>query len=132
MLNNNNQQNKETNIKTKKTNNEDTNKNYTIMNLNSFDPFNDNNINDFNLKIDIRIQKRNSRKSITIIEGLIDYLNKNEIESKKILKEFKKKYNCNGTIKKNIIQVSGNQLDNFSDFLINSLKISKNNIILHR
>lgn len=103
----------------------------TILNLSNFDPFLDDSLNNFNLKIDLRLQKRNAKKSITIIEGFIDYSNSNNLDSKKILKEFKKKNNCNGSIKENIIQLSGNQLENFSKFLIENFEITTENIIIH-
>ena len=89
-------------------------------------------------KIHIRIQKRNGKKCITIIEGLDVHLTKQNISGKSVLKNWKKNLNCNGSIKKNpedknslIFQLTGDHKKNIKDYLINIIKIDSHNIITH-
>lgn len=81
--------------------------------------------------IHIRLQQRNGRKSLTIIQGL-DRL----IDFEKIIKLFKKEFCCNGCIVKDkqlgiVIQLQGDQRDNVKKFLINNEISSTNFIIIH-
>ena len=70
-----------------------------IQNLHSFDPFADASKGDDLLPagtedyIHIRIQQRNSRKTLTTVQGITDNYDK-----KKLVKAFKKKFACNGTV----------------------------------
>ena len=70
-----------------------------IQNLHSFDPFADASKGDDLLPagtedyIHIRIQQRNSRKTLTTVQGIADNYDK-----KKLVKAFKKKFACNGTV----------------------------------
>ena len=78
--------------------------------------------------IHIRAQQRNGRKSLTTLQGINPKINK-----KIILKECKKKFNCNGTIVEDselgdIIQLQGDQRKNVAQFLIDE-KISKKEFI---
>lgn len=78
--------------------------------------------------IHIRTQQRNGRKSLTTLQGINPKINK-----KIILKECKKKFNCNGTIVEDselgdIIQLQGDQRKNVAQFLIDE-KISKKEFI---
>jgi translation initiation factor 1 len=78
--------------------------------------------------IHIRLQQRNGRKSLTIIQGL-DKL----IDFEKIIKLFKKEFCCNGCIVRDkhlgiVIQLQGDQRENVKKFLINK-EISLNNFI---
>ena len=82
-------------------------------------------------KINIRIQQRNGRKSITSVSGLDPAL-----DLKKILKTFKKSLNCNGAIIEDetlgkIIQLQGDQRASVKDFLIKEEISSEENIIMH-
>jgi translation initiation factor 1 len=82
-------------------------------------------------KINIRIQQRNGRKSITSISGLNP-----DLDLKKILKTFKKSLNCNGAIIEDetlgkIIQLQGDQRASVKDFFIKEEIISEENIIMH-
>lgn len=82
-------------------------------------------------KVDIRIKKRNAKQSITTIEGL--YF---DIDFKKLTKEFKKRFCCNGTIIKDdkfgkIIQLQGDQRQNVYDFLIEEELYFKDDIRIH-
>jgi translation initiation factor 1 len=69
--------------------------------------------------VHIRLQQRNGRKSLTIIQGLDEI-----IDFEKIIKLFKKEFCCNGCIVKDkqlgiVIQLQGDQRDNVKNFLIN-------------
>jgi len=71
------------------------------------------------MKITIRIDKRNARKSITYIENWeIDF-----DELKKHLKELKTKHGCNGSVKKSDdeikFQLSGDKRDEVVKYLVN-------------
>ena len=81
-------------------------------------------------EIHIRIQQRNSRKSITIVQGLPP-----KLDLKKVLKYFKKKFCCNGVIvddpqdeKVKILQITGDQRTNVAEFLINE-KIARKELV---
>ncbi len=78
-------------------------------------------------KIHIRIQQRNAKKNITIIEGL----DKNVVDFKKMKKDLTKKYNCFGFINDGVIQLSGDQRNNVSNFLISENISTKDNIVIH-
>ncbi len=78
--------------------------------------------------VDIRIQQRNGRKTITTLQGL-----PSEFDLKMILREFKKDFACNGTIVTDptlgeVIQLNGDQRDKIRSFLIRE-KIAANDII---
>ena len=82
--------------------------------------------------IHIRLAKRNARKCTCTIEGL-EY---EEDELKKMLKEMKKKFACNGTLIKdkemgNIIQMQGDIRDQAKEYLMSQYNILDENIILH-
>jgi translation initiation factor 1 len=81
-------------------------------------------------KVTISVQQRNNRQCITIISGIDE-----DLDLKKILRYFKKTYNCNGTIFEdekfgNIITLTGNQKDNVYNFFINEEIYNKDNIII--
>ena len=68
--------------------------------------------------IHIRLQQRNGRKSLTIIQGLDE-----SIDFEKIIKSFKKEFCCNGFIVKDkqlgaVVQLQGDQRENVKNFLI--------------
>ena len=78
--------------------------------------------------IHIRTQQRNGRKSLTTVQGINPKINK-----KVILKECKKKFNCNGTIVEDpelgqILQLQGDQRKLVAQFLIDE-KIAKKDVI---
>uniref|UniRef100_A0A3Q1CBD2 SUI1 domain-containing protein n=1 Tax=Amphiprion ocellaris TaxID=80972 RepID=A0A3Q1CBD2_AMPOC len=68
--------------------------------------------------IHIRIQQRNGRKTLTTVQGIsADY------DKKKLVKAFKKKFACNGTVIEHpeygeVIQLQGDQRKNICQFLI--------------
>ncbi|KAG3258059.1 EIF1 [Ictidomys tridecemlineatus] len=88
-----------------------------IQNLHSFDPFADASKSDDLLPagsedyIHIRIQQRNGRKTLTTVQGI------------KLVKAFKKKFACNGTVIEHpeygeVIQLQGDQRKNLCQFLV--------------
>uniref|UniRef100_A0A8C1UI35 Eukaryotic translation initiation factor 1b-like n=1 Tax=Cyprinus carpio TaxID=7962 RepID=A0A8C1UI35_CYPCA len=95
-----------------------------IQNLQSFDPFADATKGDDLLpagtedKIHIRIQQRNGRKTLTTVQGISD-----DYDKKKLVKAFKKKFACNGTVIEHpeygeVIQLQGDQRKNICQFLL--------------
>jgi translation initiation factor 1 len=83
-----------------------------------------------NSKVTICVQKRNGRKCITTITGMA-----NDLDLKKIVSHIKKTYNCNGSILKDekygeIIKLSGDQKENFYNFLIQEEINTSNDIII--
>ena len=82
------------------------------------------------VKIHIRIQQRNARKSITILEGLSP-----DVDVLKLLRALRKKFNCMGTHvldqNKSCLQFSGDQRDNLLRFLVEEHLAERKNIVLH-
>ena len=69
-------------------------------------------------KVTIAMQKRNGKKCITTITGMAD-----DLDLKMILSHIKKTHSCNGAIVKDdkfgeLITLSGDQRENFYNFLI--------------
>lgn len=63
-------------------------------------------------KINIRVDSRNTRKSITTIHGIPSTEN-----YKELLKYFKKNFNCNGSIDdESIMKLSGNQANKLNTY----------------
>ncbi|XP_062865292.1 eukaryotic translation initiation factor 1 isoform X1 [Trichomycterus rosablanca] len=94
-----------------------------IQNLQTFDPFADATKGDDQLPagtedyIHIRIQQRNGRKTLTTVQGIAD-----DYDKKKLVKAFKKKFACNGTVVEHpeygeVIQLQGDQRKNICQFL---------------
>ncbi|XP_045697686.1 eukaryotic translation initiation factor 1-like [Phyllostomus hastatus] len=95
-----------------------------IQNLHSFDPFADASKSDDLIPagtenyMHIGIQQRNGRKSFTAVQGIVaDY------DKKKLVKAFKKKLACNGTVIGHlacgeVIQLQGDQRKNVCQFLV--------------
>ncbi|KLO13514.1 eukaryotic translation initiation factor SUI1 [Schizopora paradoxa] len=68
--------------------------------------------------IHIRIQQRNGRKSLTTLQGI-----GKEYDLRKILKEFKREFACNGNIVEDdelgkVIQLQGDQRGKIYNFLV--------------
>src|SRR5439155_25661549 len=80
---------------------------------------------DNQLETHIKLQQRNGKKCITLVEGL-DKFDKEKTNEfmEKMSKQFRKTFNCAATIKKpeNIIQLQGDHRQKIKDLLIN-LKI---------
>jgi len=69
-------------------------------------------------KINIRIQQRNGKKSITTIQGLDA-----DLDEKRICKAMRKEFNCNGSVDEDkeygtIIQLQGDQRALVKEWLI--------------
>eukprot|EP01004_Peranema_trichophorum_P010701 NODE_9525_length_583_cov_60.876087_g8888_i0.p1 GENE.NODE_9525_length_583_cov_60.876087_g8888_i0~~NODE_9525_length_583_cov_60.876087_g8888_i0.p1 ORF type:complete len:111 (-),score=19.23 NODE_9525_length_583_cov_60.876087_g8888_i0:158-490(-) len=82
-------------------------------------------------KVHIRVQQRNGRKCITTVQGLSE-----DLDLKKILKEIKKNFCCNGNVVTDpelgtIIQIQGDQRDNVRKFLVDEGLVDKKNVQLH-
>ena len=83
------------------------------------------------LDIHIRIQQRNSRKCITIVQGLPKKLN-----MKKVLQYFKRNFCCNGSIVEDetagkVLQLQGDQRKVIHDFLIEQKICTKDQVKIH-
>lgn len=81
--------------------------------------------------IDLRIQQRNGRKTLTTLQGL-----PKEIDSKRLLKAVKKAFACNGTVVEDeehgeIIQMQGDQRMKMAEFLISEGIAKKAEIKVH-
>merc|ERR1712226_378522 len=121
----------------------------SIQNLGSKDPFADDEFDDEAVGsgasqsdyVHIRIQQRNGRKSLTTIAGLPE-----KIDTKKVLKAFKKEFCCNGcivetgggdeeeedsTTKSKVIQLQGDQRQNAKDFMVKAKLLKENVIKIH-
>ena len=112
----------------------------------SRDPFNDADLDAFDIntedsqkhgppenefEVHIRIQQRNGRKSVTLVQGLPPKLN-----MKKVIQYFKRNFCCNGTIIETengdkVLQVTGDQRKNVADFLITEKICRKEQVKLH-
>ncbi|KAM5289279.1 eukaryotic translation initiation factor 1-like [Ctenodactylus gundi] len=95
-----------------------------IQNLNSFDPFADASKGDDLLPagpedyIHTRIQQRNGRKTLAAVQGIAD-----DYDKRKLVKAFKKKLACSGTVIEppehgEVIQLQGDQRRNRCQFLV--------------
>ena len=109
-----------------------------IININNIDPFRDINIIDqdiINNIVHLRLQQRNGRKCITIIEGLVE---NEEFSLKTLSKSLRKLLNCSASIivdtkneDKKIIQLSGDKRDDVKKYLINYKIADSINIKIH-
>lgn len=87
------------------------------------------------IDVHIKIQKRNGRKSLTFVEGLdkIDLpinITREEFLVN-ITKKFKKKFNCGVTLQENGIILNGDHREGIKNFLIEFNLISGDRIIIH-
>jgi translation initiation factor 1 len=82
-------------------------------------------------KVTIAMQKRNGKKCITTITGMAE-----DLDLKLILSHIKKTHNCNGAVVKDekfgeIITLSGDQRENFYNFLIEEEICKADDIIVN-
>lgn len=82
-------------------------------------------------KVTIAMQKRNGKKCITTITGMAE-----DLDLKLILSHIKKTHNCNGAVVKDekfgeIITLSGDQRENFYNFLITEEICKADDIIVN-
>lgn len=92
-----------------------------IQNLQTVDPFADASKGEDNRGqtdlIHIRVQQRNGRKTLTTVQGISD-----DYCKKKIVKQCKKEFACNGTVVDHpeygeVIQLQGDQRNNICQFI---------------
>lgn len=81
--------------------------------------------------IHIRIQQRNGRKTLTTVQGIAD-----KYDKKKIVRDLKKKFSCNGTVVDHaeygeVIQLQGDQRNNVQQFLLYNGLGQKDTLKLH-
>ena len=81
--------------------------------------------------VHIRFQQRTTRKCITIVQGLPD-----DLDSKKILRAFKKQWCCNGTVTEHktwgtILQLQGDRRRDVQKFFVEEGIASKEEIKMH-
>eukprot|EP01135_Chromosphaera_perkinsii_P004533 Nk52_evm3s288 gene=Nk52_evmTU3s288 len=106
-----------------------------IQNLNAFDPFADADVQEGGSlqteDIHIRIQQRNGRKTLTTVQGVSD-----KYDKKKLIKVFKKKFCCNGTVVNHseygeVIQLQGDQRNSICEFLVQQGLCKKEQLKVH-
>ena len=83
------------------------------------------------IAVHFRLQQRNGRKCVTLISGIPD-----RYDHDKILKHFKKSFNCNGTIMKGKdggieYKLSGDQRKSTSQFFVQEGIILEEHIKMH-
>ena len=81
--------------------------------------------------VHIQFQQRTTRKCLTIIQGLAD-----DLDFKKLLRHFKKMWNCNGTLINHeewgqVIQLQGDNRKAVAKFLMEEGIASKEEIKIH-
>jgi translation initiation factor 1 len=89
------------------------------------------NLSSFIHSLDIRIQQRNGRKTLTTVQGLPA-----DLDQKRILKAFKKEFACNGTVIEDeelgeVIQLQGDQRLKVQQFLIAQEIVTKDKVKIH-
>jgi translation initiation factor 1 len=87
------------------------------------DPFGD--ISVTKNKYHIRVQQRNGRKCITMLDGLED-----DLDLKRICKAMREAFSCNGNVveEEGIIQLQGDQRENIKQWLLEQEIIRKNEV----
>ena len=78
--------------------------------FNILDPFNTRDTQSQNTKIDLRLQKRNGKKAITIISGVPN--------CKKVLRRLRVVLSCGGSTSNDIIQLQGDVRVEVREYLI--------------
>jgi len=87
------------------------------------------------VEIHIKIQKRNGRKSWTYVEGLEKIeLPENvdrEVFMTDLTKKLKKKFNCGVTLQENVFALNGDHREKMKEYLIQTNLIQADKIIIH-
>lgn len=81
--------------------------------------------------VHLRLQQRNGRKCITLIEGFPQ-----DIDLKKVLRFFKKSFQCNGTIvsdedENKVMQLTGDRRKQVAEFLHEEQIVPRDSIKVH-
>ncbi|XP_062055968.1 eukaryotic translation initiation factor 1b-like [Lepus europaeus] len=106
----------------------------TTQDHRSFDPFAEASTGDALLpaatedNIQVRIQHRNGRKTLSTVTGITD-----DYKKKKPVKVFKKKFACNGTVvehpeHREVIHLQGDQCKNICQFLVETGLVKDNQL----
>jgi len=107
----------------------------SIQNLQAFDPFSDaskaDQASSQDKTVHIRIQQRNGRKTLTTVQGISE-----DYDKKKLVKAFKKEFNCNGTVVEHaeygeVVQLQGDQRNNIAEFLLRIKLCEKTQVVVH-
>ena len=86
------------------------------------------------VEINIRVKQRNGRKNWTFVEGLDGV---KDIDLKKLLKSFRKKHSCGGSIqedpdtKQSVIQLQGVHGESIKNFLVSEKIVDERCIKMH-
>jgi len=105
---------------------------------NDLNPFDDGGTE--TVKVHIRIQQRNGKKSITTIQGMMDSDGKpyklKSSELDKISTGMKKKFSCGGKVLDNedygiVIQLQGDQRINVKEYLMEKYNYKNDEIVIH-
>jgi len=87
------------------------------------------------IEIHIKIQKRNGRKSLTFVEGLekieLPENIKRELFLTDLTKKFKKKFNCGVTLQENVFILNGDHRKGIKDFLVDNNIITADKVVIH-
>lgn len=76
-------------------------------------------------KIHLRVQQRNAKKNITVIEGL-----KPDV-AKKVGSDLRTKLGCSGTVKDGCVQFSGDQRQKIVEHLLAKKIVDKDALVIH-
>jgi translation initiation factor 1 len=106
----------------------------------NIDDIDDDTLDSINIKvivqkpiIHLRIQQRNGRKSVTIVENIeVINIDNNKEFMKRITTYFKKTFNCSVCIKEdNVIQLQGDQRAKIKEFIIKRKLAKEDDIVVH-
>ena len=86
--------------------------------------------------VHIRVQQRNSRKSVTTVSGLAALWPNRKLNFERINREFQKRWGCSGTVIHDdkygmVIQLQGNMSDNVRQFLIDERLATADKMEVH-
>ena len=88
-------------------------------------------LNISNLNVHIRITKRSGRKSITTIEGIPQLPTAKNLKLENLVKELRKKFSCNGSIKDGVISLQGDHRFDIRDILVKKELCKEEQIKIH-
>jgi translation initiation factor 1 len=93
--------------------------------------FDNSNIELTSQRVHVRVQQRNGRKFISMISGIAT-----DLDTKRLLKHFKRNFNCTGSIildadGNELIQLTGDQRINVKKFLIDNGIYESDQVQLH-
>ena len=87
------------------------------------------------VEIHIKIQKRNGKKSWTFVEGLdkieLPESLDREVFMTDLTKKFKKKFNCGVTLQENVFSLNGDHRETMKGFLVQLNLIQADKVFIH-